>query len=422
MRLHSARVRGDRTFDIIAVALAAVLLALAGIVIWWLRRRGGSGPRHGGSHRRLPSESASGLDSAAEGGFMDEEELGQVELLRRTHSEVTIRSEASEPTDKAPPSIEISVDEYAPQLSDLTEWLGAVVTEVVPIVAAEAMHTMKLRNGQVSPAPPPRSPTARSVPATPVSGLGDDHYEPALATGESTPAAPRLKSAIGPVVDAWEALLNIESEDGEAAQPGSIPSELVVGPLLDTFSASLNAIGEHLGAVMAPAVKHDLGNVEKVRARWEGFGRPRTLTALLQAEIASGIHQPRKTGMVLRDPSLAVATVWLRRSLAFQTSILDGIGTNRAASLSTIAMDAYRRELEKHHNWMLRSTFNVGLKATPAKEDFLAKVGAGLHDDDRETVVYEDLAALVRVQRSVLRAIARPLVDLDIDRSAADND
>ena len=64
----------------------------------------------------------------------------------------------------------------------------------------------------------------------------------------------------------------------------------------------------------------------------------------------------------------------------------------------------------------------VGLKATPAKEDFLSKVGAGLHDDDRETVVYEDLAELVRVQRSVLRAIARPLVDLDIDRSAADND
>lgn len=63
----------------------------------------------------------------------------------------------------------------------------------------------------------------------------------------------------------------------------------------------------------------------------------------------------------------------------------------------------------------------MSLNATPSKADFLSKVGVGLEEADRELVVYEDLAELVRVQRCVLRLIAAPLVDLDIDRSADDN-
>ena len=64
-----------------------------------------------------------------------------------------------------------------------------------------------------------------------------------------------------------------------------------------------------------------------------------------------------------------MATVWLRRSLAFQTSMLDGVGRNRSASFFTIAMDAYRLELEKHHDWMLKATFKVGPNAMRAEHD-----------------------------------------------------
>ena len=122
VRQHAAHAHRERTFDIATVALGACLLALVGLAIWcWRRRRGEK------RHRRLPSDSLGGLDAAEDGAFMDDEELGQVELLRRSQSEVSIRSaaitpegttpeaiapEAITPAGSAPQYYEVSVDEY----------------------------------------------------------------------------------------------------------------------------------------------------------------------------------------------------------------------------------------------------------------------------------------------------------------------
>ena len=80
-----------------------------------------------------------------------------------------------------------------------------------------------------------------------------------------------------------------------------------------------------------------------------------------------------------------------------------------------------RPSRSQHHNWMLKSTMKVALGAVPSREEFLEKIlgshvqsfaGAaeGMHQ------LYEDIGELVVVQRRVLRAMAKPLLDLDLER------
>ena len=97
------------------------------------------------------------------------------------------------------------------------------------------------------------------------------------------------------------------------------------------------SICELFGTLMAPAVKNDLGNVGKVRTAWESLRKPESLRDLFQAEVDSGVHKPARTrggALTLKDPSAAVALVWVRRSIAFQTSLLDGVQTDRSARSS----------------------------------------------------------------------------------------
>lgn len=119
---------------------------------------------------------------------------------------------------------------------------------------------------------------------------------------------------------------------------------------------------------MAPAAKNDRGNIDKARQAALRCSAP-TVRELLQSEVSSGMHKPGSRGepRVLKDPSAAVAFVWLRRSLAFQTTLLDEVATEREAPLSVIATRAYQLHLERHHNWILKSTFRVGLGAMPGE-------------------------------------------------------
>eukprot|EP00966_Prymnesium_polylepis_P033342 775622-Prymnesium_polylepis.2 len=120
---------------------------------------------------------------------------------------------------------------------------------------------------------------------------------------------------------------------------------------------------------MAPAAKNDRGNIDKARKAALRCSAP-TVRGLLQSEVSSGMHKPGSRGepRVLKDPSAAVAFVWLRRSVAFQTALLDEVATHRAAPLSDIAARAYQLHLERHHNWILKSTFRVGLGAMPGAQ------------------------------------------------------
>ena len=81
-------------------------------------------------------------------------------------------------------------------------------------------------------------------------------------------------------------------------------------------------------------------------------------------------------------------------------------------------MAADTAELEKYHNWLLRSTMKVAFNAAPDKRTVLDSLQGGAKCDDDDKGLYEDLEAVAAAQRAVLSAMAKPLVDLDLDRGA----
>ena len=212
------------------------------------------------------------------------------------------------------------------------------------------------------------------------------------------------------------------SAAGCSISGGGATEELGVGPLLDALQQALT-IFDLLGPMMAPAVKNDLANCAKVRTAWEALGRPASLRGLLEAEVASGIHKParaRGEARSLKDPSAAIALVWVRRSVAFQTAVLGAMADDRDATLSSLAAEAYKAHLERYHTWILKSTFRMGLNAMPGRAEFVQRLaGEALSELDdateRARVVYEDVSELAAVQSRLVGAIGKLLVDLELE-------
>ena len=198
-------------------------------------------------------------------------------------------------------------------------------------------------------------------------------------------------------------------------------------PLLAALEAAV-AVCELFGPLMAPAAKNDRANTDKVRKAWVDVGRPSTLRQLLEAEVNSGIHKParsRNEARSLKDPSAAVALVWVRRSLAFQTHVLGGLARDRKSALSSVAGDAYKATLEKHHTWLLKSTFRMGLNAMPSRMEFLKKLAEGGEagllakpEQERETICYDDLAELAAEQAQVNKEVMGVLNDLQLEMAS----
>lgn len=231
------------------------------------------------------------------------------------------------------------------------------------------------------------------------------------------PAPSRPHSSLHRVTLSWRGTL----ANGEAPSDAPTGAPLVadspheeplqVEPMLDAFLVAVS-VCENFGSLMAPAVKNDKSNFEKIRTAWAGLGQPTTLRSLLLAEVATKIHKP---GGALKDPSAAIALVWSRRSFAFQTALLAGLSEDPSASLSAVATSAYKEHLEPHHNWVLKSTFKMALNAMPKMDEFLSRLGVGVAGVDREAV-YADMAELVQVQQRVVDAIGALLVDLGLEK------
>lgn len=193
------------------------------------------------------------------------------------------------------------------------------------------------------------------------------------------------------------------------------PAELHVVPMMDAFARMLRVV-EALGPLMSMAVRNDEANFEKVRTAWAEMQQQEpsrdicTLRALLEAERASGIHRP---GGALADPSAAVALRWMRRSLRFLNTILEGLLAEPTASVSTLARAAYRAQLEQLHGWVVRKTFCAGFGAMPSREDVLQRLGGMQGGDAADTSAA--LSELVRVQREALTQMQALFIELDLE-------
>ena len=161
-------------------------------------------------------------------------------------------------------------------------------------------------------------------------------------TEELEPSATELgpdSSAIARITSAFRRCAAPADGGGVPASAASPPAspgggdargyEIMVGPLLDAFP-TLVTVGVALGPSFFLLVKNDEGNLVKARRAWsrlseESVGaeaRCATLRGLLEAEVATGVHQ---TGGVLGDPSAAIAVLWLRRTLQFLLHVLGGL-------------------------------------------------------------------------------------------------
>ena len=126
-----------------------------------------------------------------------------------------------------------------------------------------------------------------------------------------------------------------------------------------------------LGGFMQLIVKLDQGNMRTVRESWESHGRPASLRALLEAEVAEGVIEPTR----LKEGSAALSLLWSMRAKRFWTTVADGFADQKSSETSTdFGIRAYENELEPYHAFIFKNTFRTGLRALPSRKEMLGKM------------------------------------------------
>jgi len=193
----------------------------------------------------------------------------------------------------------------------------------------------------------------------------------------------------------------------EAPAPAGLGElELLLEPLCDAYQAMLrNYMSPIFGSTMALAVKNDENNIDKVRkafGKLSGAASLGTVRAVLEAERAAGIHSPGR----LADPSAAVALLWMHRSLAFQSSMLDGLVSSRSGKVTDLARSAYGAHLEPYHSWLLKNTFRMALSSLPTREDFYVRLAPKMRmQDEREQICLQEIRDFAQVTGKVVDAL-----------------
>merc|ERR1719446_857245 len=112
-----------------------------------------------------------------------------------------------------------------------------------------------------------------------------------------------------------------------------------MGALLEGFTIQLRLL-ETFGSLMNPIIKNEEVNLQKVNSAWVSLGRPPTLRGLLEGEKGRGMHG--RNG-VLKDPSGAMALLWMRRMLQFTLCLFEAICASPTSNgtLTAVARTAY---------------------------------------------------------------------------------
>ena len=227
---------------------------------------------------------------------------------------------------------------YAPPLKAVAAWVKDVVpvvpdvkmaAEVAALAINNEVHRMSAQMASADKPPPPAADPA-AVPAEAELSPAPMDDEEAGAPGVEADEPPdALHSSLHSVALAWRAVLADTVDPMGPCDDGELRLETLLHAL-----GIATSVCELFGSLMTPAVKNDKSNCEKLRTAWEGLGRPKSLRDLLKAELNKGLHKPGSKGATrtLKDPSAAMAVVWVRRSLAFQTHVLNGVVTDRCAA------------------------------------------------------------------------------------------
>lgn len=222
-----------------------------------------------------------------------------------------------------PPSTEDTFDSAVEQAQHKQQPIQQVDEDALTVhVDLSAIHKMgesglsQLLPGQPSPVQPSPPPHSAEVPA--------------LRTSSSTSAVDPSRTDLHSLAQAWLAAL----DTGDTRGDGSVDAvpDVAIERLFAAFDLSAAVVGGAIGAVMVASVKNDNGNMAVVRkalAKRYTDKSMQSLHVLLGAEVASKVHKKGASGLILRDPSCALSMVWLRRSLALQTGIIEGLVRER---------------------------------------------------------------------------------------------
>ena len=270
------------------VALMLCMIGMAGLC-WRMccRRRGSTYHKVllGSDDSSRPADLEEGW--AAASGVVDMENFGSDKPNRRRPGHQRNTSQGSmlslDPLDDDDDD-GFDVDDYASldaleMLRKLSHEVAVKVKEVVPemseVQAAVhvAGHVAKLSVKTVVKTPllasrPPRPPLGALSPVKEAAehAASDAAVPSELATDvpASVPEVTRPRSMLHKVTLAWAAAQGRSGGSGDAGEVAEAGDQLRVDSLLEAFRVSLS-VCESFGSLMAPAVKNDLANLEKVR-------------------------------------------------------------------------------------------------------------------------------------------------------------
>jgi hypothetical protein len=214
----------------------------------------------------------------------------------------------------------------------------AAATAEVPSAAAPSALAAAVPPAAAPSAAAPSAAALSAAAAARTAVLPSAVTSAAAAPSAAPPPAEPPRTALQGLVQAWRTALcrcdgadadgdesgggDGGSDDGGVGGHGAYGDDLVVESLLDAFRLSGKVLAGAIGPVYVASVQNDLGNIGAVRKQASRLHSPRLMRHLLAAELTAGVHTRKDINKLytLKEPSAALAIVWLRRSLALQVT------------------------------------------------------------------------------------------------------
>jgi hypothetical protein len=170
----------------------------------------------------------------------------------------------------------------------------------------------------------------------------------------------------------------------------------------------LKCMGQRLPAwEMEANIKKLEASYRRTPVHWR-----KTVSELLEFEKATGVY---KAGH-LKDPSGAVALLWIRRLLAYQYRMYDMLLEKRDPVEA--AVEAYDVELRPYNGWMLQKIGILLAKAAPSREEILAGLGGFEKEafgEIEEMLTVHDLRQFLSTLSPILVRWKQIYADLDME-------
>jgi hypothetical protein len=185
-----------------------------------------------------------------------------------------------------------------------------------------------------------------------------------------TPQFPEQKSAMS---EDWLTKSNVVAmwKDVKAKMDAHEGKEIPANDFADAAGTLISVFDLISGMKVA---KDDMmGNQKTVKKAAEADAG-KSLEALIVAEI-DGKNDKEVGKIAGNGKTTTCAALWLGRALRFVLALLQELVAKKDKSLSDCVYAGYEASLKPHHNFVVKGTFAVAVKAAPARDKFYAKLG-----------------------------------------------